>query len=193
MPSFTRSLACSTYVVWYSPTVTGEIVVRARCLAADAVTATIEWSVDDTGIGIDTAQHATLFDEFVQADSSITRRFGGSGLGLTICKRIVERMVGSIGVESKPGVGSTFRFRLDLKRAEPVSATPPPDVRVAERALQQRLAALGRKLRVLLAEDDPTNQFEAVRLLKGLDIRVDVANNSDEAVRAAERSGKTMT
>jgi PAS domain S-box-containing protein len=164
----------------------GEIVIQARCVVADAGSATIEWTVSDTGIGIAAEQLGSLFDEFVQADSSITRRFGGSGLGLAISKRIVEQMGGSIGVASTPGVGSSFRFRLDLKRAEAPSA-PQQDPRAAEAKLRQRLAGLGRKLRLLLAEDDPTNQFLAERLLKGLDIQVDVANDGIEAVRAAQR------
>jgi CheY-like chemotaxis protein len=176
----------------------GEIVIRARCVTAGEgilppagpttgpPILTVEWSVDDTGIGIAAEQLGSLFNEFVQADSSITRRFGGSGLGLAISKRIVEQMNGSIGVESTPGVGSTFRFRLDLKRAE-VRGAPRQDPSAAEAKLRLRLAGLGRKLRLLLAEDDPTNQFVAVRLLKGLDIQVDVANDGMEAVHAAER------
>jgi len=167
-------------------TTAGEIVIRARRVAADAATATIEWTVSDTGIGVAAEQLGSLFDEFVQADSSITRRFGGSGLGLAISKRIVEQMGGSIGVASTPGVGSSFRFRLGLKLAA-APAMVPQEAGAAEAKLRQRLVGLGRKLRLLLAEDDPTNQFLVERLLKGLDIQVDVANDGVAAVRAARR------
>jgi PAS domain S-box-containing protein len=164
----------------------GEIVIRARCVASDAEAATIMWSVSDTGIGIAAAQLGALFHEFVQADSSITRRFGGSGLGLAISRRIIEQMGGSIDVESTQGAGSTFRFRLTLKRAE-ASRAPAQDPRAAEVALRRRINQLGRTLRVLLAEDDPTNQFVLLRLLKGFDIRVEVVNDGAEAVRSAAR------
>jgi signal transduction histidine kinase/ActR/RegA family two-component response regulator/NO-binding membrane sensor protein with MHYT domain len=164
----------------------GEITIRARCAAAEADTATIEWTVSDTGIGIAPEHLGCLFDEFMQADNSITRRFGGSGLGLAISKRIVEQMGGSISVDSTPGAGSTFRFRLGLKRAE-VREAPRQDPRAAEAKLRQILAGLGRKLRLLLAEDDLTNQFVVVRLLRDLDIQVDVVSDGVEAVRAAAR------
>ena len=91
----------------------GEIVIWARPVASDSDTATIEWTVSDTGIGIPAAQLGSLFNEFVQADNSVTQRFGGSGLGLAISRQIVEQMRGNIDVESMPGTGSTFRFRSD--------------------------------------------------------------------------------
>ncbi len=119
----------------------------------------------------------------MQADNSITRRFGGSGLGLAISKQIVDCMGGSIEVASVQGQGSQFRFRLTLPVAHqtPTSLEPPLSAEV----LKARLAALGRPLRVLLAEDNPTNQFVMTRLLKGFAISVDVAPDGAEAVRAA--------
>ncbi|KQV81189.1 response regulator [Rhizobacter sp. Root1221] len=90
----------------------------------------LHFSVFDSGIGIDAAQHASLFDAFTQADSSITRRFGGTGLGLTICQRLVEMMGGEIGMRSEPGRGSEFWFTVNLLRGD-TSANPnlrQPDV-----------------------------------------------------------------
>ena len=148
--------------------------------------AIVEWSVHDTGIGIAPDRIGRLFGEFVQADSSISRRFGGSGLGLAISKRLTEQMGGTIEVASTEGAGTTFRVRLTLPVAEaPVEApTAPAD---ATRALEARLATLGRPLRILFAEDNPTNQFVARQLLKGLAVQVDVVGDGLEAVDAASR------
>ncbi len=164
----------------------GAVTIQARCIgrAGDAVT--IEWSVHDTGIGIAADRINRLFGEFVQADTSISRRFGGSGLGLAISKRLTEQMGGTIGVESAKGTGTTFRVRLTLPIAEaPEEAQPAPAD--ATRALEAWLAALGRPLRILFAEDNPTNQFVARQLLKGLPMQVDVVGDGLEAVEAASR------
>ncbi len=84
----------------------------------------IRFSVKDTGIGISPSQQSNIFEAFVQADSSTTRRFGGSGLGLSICKRLVELMGGRIGVHSKPGLGSEFWFEIPLGHER---TAPPAD------------------------------------------------------------------
>jgi signal transduction histidine kinase/DNA-binding NarL/FixJ family response regulator len=150
---------------------------------ADGVT--VEWAVRDTGIGIASERIKLLFSPFAQADSSITRRFGGSGLGLAICKRLVEQMGGAISLDSAPGQGSIFRFHLTLPLAEAVMASvDPPD---GSAALTAHIARLGRRMRVLFAEDNPTNQFVALQLLKGFALQVDVAGNGLEAVAAASR------
>ena len=78
----------------------------------------IRVSVDDTGIGIPADQLPALFQSFTQADASTTRRYGGTGLGLTISKRLIESMGGWLTVSSSPGLGSTFSFELRLRPAE---------------------------------------------------------------------------
>ncbi len=132
-------------------------------------------SVRDTGIGISKEAQAKLFGSFVQADSSITRRFGGTGLGLAISRRLVNAMGGDIGVVSAPGEGSEFHFTLDL----PVGVEP------AE--IDHAMEAGGdlRPLRILLAEDNIVNQKVALGLLKPGGHSVDVANDGRAALALA--------
>jgi signal transduction histidine kinase/DNA-binding response OmpR family regulator len=165
-------------------TAAGEVVVSTRCLARDDNNATIEWAVSDTGIGIAPEHIGALFANFVQADSSISRRFGGSGLGLAICKRLVEQMGGEIKVISTPGQGSTFRFSLTLPLAEQV-ALPEHDDQTVYAQLAARIAALGRPLRVLIVDDNPVNRLVAAKMLKGFEIENTMACDGNEAVTAA--------
>jgi signal transduction histidine kinase/CheY-like chemotaxis protein len=167
-------------------TASGEVVVRVDCLSHDEATAAMEWTVSDTGIGIATDRIGNLFGEFVQADNSISRRFGGTGLGLAISKRLIEQMGGSIGVTSTPGQGSTFRVQLRL----PIIAAPVDEIRQMPgqpAGWDAMRAALGRSPRLLFAEDNATNQFVARRMLRDLDIHLDMVGNGSEAVEAASR------
>ena len=167
-------------------TASGEIVVSTRCVARDEQQVSVEWAVSDTGIGIAQNKIGLLFVNFMQADNSISRRFGGSGLGLAICKRLVEQMGGEIKVSSTPGHGSVFSFRLTLPVAENV-AVPEQNDQITYAALKARIAALGRPLRVLIADDNPTNRLVAAKLLKGFEIQTDAACDGAEAVTAASR------
>ncbi|MBI5167981.1 MAG: response regulator [Candidatus Eisenbacteria bacterium] len=102
----------------------GEVEIGARVVAQGAERATVEFFVRDTGIGIPKDRQALVFESFTQADGSMTRRFGGTGLGLTISRQLVEMMGGTLQVESEPGAGSRFSFALDLpvaRAAEPAS------------------------------------------------------------------------
>jgi two-component system sensor histidine kinase BarA len=108
-------------------TLRGEVVLR---VAAGATPDELVFRVRDSGIGMDAQAQARIFEPFHQADSSTTRRFGGTGLGLTICRRLVRAMGGSIEVESAPGQGSCFTVRVVLPPAPDQPATPPLGVRV---------------------------------------------------------------
>jgi hypothetical protein len=165
-------------------TAAGEVVVSARCLAQDPNFATIEWAVSDTGIGIAPEQVGNLFANFVQADNSISRRFGGSGLGLAICKRLVEQMGGEIKVISTPGQGSTFRFSLTIPVAEHM-ALPEHDDQTVFAELKTRIVALGRPLRVLIVDDDATNRLVAAKMLKEFEVKNNMACDGVEAITAA--------
>ena len=135
---------------------------------------TVRFEVIDTGIGIDPAVKDRLFQSFVQADSSISRRFGGTGLGLSICKKIVEMQGGRIGVESTPGIGSIFWFELSFI---------PVDKREVAQPVPLVAAKIGvDRLRVLLAEDNQINQKVAGALLKKAGHSVRIAQNGREAL-----------
>jgi len=162
----------------------GTVAIEALSVGQAAGTASVEWVVSDTGIGIAADQIRSLFGEFIQMDNSIHRRFGGSGLGLAICKRLTDQMGGTISVTSTLGQGTIFRVRLTLPLSDRLPDEPTPTVDVATR-FQALRRHLGRPLRVLFAEDNPTNQFVALQLLKGLDIQVDVVGDGLEAIDAA--------
>ncbi len=143
--------------------------------------------VRDTGVGIPPAKQEAIFEAFTQADSSVTRRYGGTGLGLTISSRLVEAMGGRIRVESAPGQGSRFHFTVQLGlAAEPAAgATGAPSV-VPEQSAVARLAG-PRALRILVAEDNAINQQLARRLLEKRGHSVVVVENGREALSTLER------
>lgn len=97
----------------------GRITVRIGTLADAEQSFRLRFEVEDTGIGIAKDAQAKIFDSFTQADESTTRRYGGTGLGTTICKQLVELMGGRLGLQSEAGVGSTFWFELDLRKCRP--------------------------------------------------------------------------
>jgi len=131
--------------------------------------AVLAFSVRDSGIGMSEEQLARIFRPFTQADSSTSRRFGGTGLGLAICQRLVRMMGGSIGVDSRSGSGSTFRFTLPFGRSEAALQHQPR----ALRADYPQLAGL----RALLVEDNPTNRLVAGKFLEKAGVVVTVAEN----------------
>ena len=164
----------------------GEIILRARPLTETAETINVRFEVIDTGIGIDAESQARLFQSFEQADNSMTRKYGGTGLGLAICKRLVHLMGGELGVESTPGVGSTFWFDVPLKKNKPgsVMTVSKPDPRTIELRLQIQYAGA----RILLAEDEPITQ-EATRLiLEDMNLVVDVAEDGQQAINLARQN-----
>lgn len=163
-------------------TAQGQIRVVGRLVDCDDHHATLEFAVRDSGIGIPPEKQGLLFHDFSQADSSTTRQYGGTGLGLSIVRRLAELMGGSVGVESRPGEGATFWFRIraecvaagsDSRQSErlPVVAAPP----VAPAA-----PVIGR---VLVVDDNAVNRKVAQALLGKLGLAASTAENGHEAVQ----------
>jgi PAS domain S-box-containing protein len=162
----------------------GGIVIAARLLEERGDALSVRFEVRDTGIGIPKDKQANLFNPFQQADASITRKFGGTGLGLAITQRLAHMMGGEAGVDSAPGQGSTFWFRVWLKRGQAKTDEVAEKTRIdAEAALRQRH---GEK-RVLLVEDDAVNREVASFLIEEVGLSVDVAENG---IVAVEKVGK---
>jgi CheY-like chemotaxis protein len=158
----------------------GEVAVEVSVLALETDKVAVEFAVRDTGIGIPLDKQQTIFEAFSQADGSMTRRFGGTGLGLTISARLVAMMGGTLRVESRPGRGSCFRFtahmQVDNRQVSPAPAAAPA-----------MAAQPSHALRILLAEDNAVNQKLAVRILEKHGHRVTVAANGREALEALVR------
>ncbi|HEY2383526.1 MAG TPA: ATP-binding protein [Terriglobia bacterium] len=136
----------------------------------------LHFVVSDTGIGIPENKQEVIFESFVQADGSMTRRYGGTGLGLSICLQLVSLMGGRIWVDSKVGHGSSFHFTVNFEIEEETAAE--------EKPAETRMMQAERRLRVLLAEDNEINQQVALEFLQMRGHIVRIAGNGAEALAA---------
>lgn len=156
-------------------TARGGVIVGVELLAKGTDSVRLRFSVKDTGIGISRQVIPSLFEPFRQADGSTTRRYGGTGLGLSISKRLVELMGGEVGVESTPGLGSTFYFDLTLKSSEEAAAP----------------ALSTGAVRVIVIDDDPVSREVISRYVQSWNMQLDTAPDAAAAYRKFEEAART--
>jgi len=176
----------------------GEIILRASTLHTVDGVSLLRVEVQDTGIGIDPAKKAAIFEPFAQADESITRVYGGTGLGTTIARQLVTLMGGQIGVESTVGVGSLFWFELPLQQSEPQGVDLVQELAAATRLsasaaeVRAGVAATVHKMRgarILVAEDNPTNQRVTELILESGGHVATIVSDGEAALDALEQGG----
>ncbi|HEX8012948.1 MAG TPA: ATP-binding protein [Casimicrobiaceae bacterium] len=174
----------------------GEVTLRVNFVSETLLDARIRFEVQDTGIGIPPEKQAAIFEPFAQADDSITRVYGGTGLGTTIARQLVVLMGGQIGLTSAVGVGSTFWFEISLPYAEPIGLDLTAEVAETAR-LSSTAAALAaqqpakvtkiRGARILVAEDNPTNQRVTQMILESGGHHATIVDNGEAALEALEQ------
>jgi len=162
----------------------GSITLSGQMLEQTATDYLLRFEVIDTGVGLTTEQQARIFTAFEQADATISRQYGGTGLGLAVNRRLAQLMGGEVGVSSTPGQGSSFWLtaRLGKARFETMAADSPTQERAETVLRRNHLGA-----RVLLAEDDTFNQEVAKFLLESVGLELELANNGVEAVQMASQ------
>jgi PAS domain S-box-containing protein len=150
----------------------GEVIIKVLLKAETASTATIEFRVIDTGIGISPTAQKKLFQPFTQVDASTTRKYGGTGLGLAICKQLIDLMGGEIGIDSEEGKGSQFWFRISFAKQSPET--------IAERPPRREVNL--KDIRVLVVDDSATNCKILTYQLTAWQMRVDAVQSAFDAI-----------
>jgi PAS domain S-box-containing protein len=164
-------------------TALGQVTLKVTLVSEDDGKCVVRFAVTDTGIGIQRDQVPMLFSPFVQADVSTTRKYGGSGLGLSICKQLVEILGGEIGLESCEGKGSTFWFTMLFQAVSEQTLTVNLEATQASFAVPTVRGA-GFKERILVAEDNPINRKVALAQLGKMGYQADAVDNGAEALEA---------
>ncbi|MBT4289162.1 MAG: PAS domain-containing protein, partial [Deltaproteobacteria bacterium] len=162
----------------------GEITVETDLIEKTSEKCTLQFTVKDTGIGLTQKQIGKLFKSFSQADSSTTRKFGGTGLGLTISKRLVELMGGKIWAESEPGEGSSFNFTANFGLGNEA------DIKLnsSQKRLDQDTLKTIKGARILLVEDNEINQQVAREMLEQAGFVVEIAVDGQKGVTAVQQN-----
>ena len=166
----------------------GSVTISATLLQDNAEKSTLRFEVADTGVGIPADKQHKIFESFTQADSSTTRKFGGSGLGLTIAKHMIEEMGGVLSFQSTENVGSRFWFELTLEKV--IANYNQPDLTTLHAEQPQQVVnawQTSQALNILVCEDESTNQKIITRLLTLPGHQVEVVANADEMLDALEQ------
>jgi len=166
----------------------GQVCLRCQVLADETDRLQLRFEVQDTGPGIAPARQGELFQAFEQADVSITRRHGGTGLGLALTRHFAQLMGGAAGLLSQPGQGSTFWFTAWVAWTNEVAAERPPAEESALVLLRQRHTGQ----RVLLVEDNPVNREVGEHLLQDAGLAVETAEDGQQAVALALEGGHDL-
>jgi PAS domain S-box-containing protein len=164
-------------------TTKGKVTIKTKLLEETPETCTLQFSVRDTGIGLTKEQIGKLFKSFSQADNSTTRKFGGTGLGLTISKHLVELMGGNIWVESEPAKGSVFIFTANFGHGDEVEIT----AQSSQKGFDQESLKSIQGARILLVEDNEINQQVAKEMLEKAGFVINIAEDGQQAVTAVEK------
>lgn len=159
----------------------GEVKVNVDIVSETIDTIELRFSVIDTGIGISQSKISSIFKVFTQASNETTRKYGGTGLGLTIAKQLVERQGGSISIDSKEGEGSNFSFKLKFQKNLNTTHSPKPRDKRAEEPHVEGI-------NVLLVEDNMLNQMLAMKILTDWKWKVELAENGLEAVQKVKEN-----
>ncbi|MBS1198599.1 MAG: Response regulator [Proteobacteria bacterium] len=153
----------------------------------------LRFEIHDTGIGMSAETLARIFTPFEQADGSMTRKYGGAGLGLTICQRLIHLMGGHISVDSDVGIGSTFTFTLSCKTANTRSHLVESSTQISGHAAEEYLRSEFADAHILVAEDDWLNQEVIIELLRdSVGFQVDLAQDGAMAVEMAQKNGYSL-
>jgi len=164
----------------------GQVLVSVNLEDQTNDSVTLKSIVEDTGIGIAKEHIKHLFKSFSQVDASITRKHGGSGLGLKISKSLVEMMSGQIGVFSEKDMGSRFWFTFKLSRDSLKEKCNPQKI-LKKTHTDKKSRVFKKDTNILLAEDNPTNQIVAKTMLMNLGFEIDIVENGLEAVKAVDK------
>jgi PAS domain S-box-containing protein len=157
----------------------GKVVLSAKVVKTYEEFIELNITVTDSGIGISKEQISKIFNSFIQADSSISRKFGGTGLGLVICKKLCELMCGSISVESEIGKGSIFKLIIPFKIAK-------QSIKVDDKAYSKKINFDG--IKALIVEDIKINSEILMIMLKNIGIVSDIAIDGNEAVKMVSKN-----
>jgi len=165
----------------------GEIFLKGEKLKEDHEKVLLKFSVKDTCIGIPKEKQGLIFESFSQADGSTTREYGGTGLGTTISKQLVELMGGEIGIESEPGKGSTFLFTVQfgLHRGDSSDSADSASSKDSTVDLQG--------LKILIVDDNPTNRYIFTKYLEFFGCSAFTAQNGEQALEFLKKTGPENT